>query len=92
MKFFLYIKKWRWPWVSVPHWALALVLHVFSVPSFMILPKQCKSYKVDTIFKLCLNLQNAIQVMVLILCTLSDLAFIFVSELLSGHKKMYKGE
>ena len=22
---FLYIKKWRWPGVSVPHWALALV-------------------------------------------------------------------
>ena len=26
VKFFLYIKKWRWQGVSVPHWALALVI------------------------------------------------------------------
>ena len=28
---FLYIKKWRWPGVSVPHWALALVFfYIFT--------------------------------------------------------------
>ena len=26
MKFFLYIKNWRWPGVSLLHWALALVM------------------------------------------------------------------
>ena len=33
---FLYVKKWRWPGVSVPHWALALVAHVFWGDCFTI--------------------------------------------------------